>query len=243
MSKRFVGKPCVYCLTNPSTRTGDHVFAREFFLPDQRDNLPKVPACTQCNNAKSALEHYLTAILPFGGRHAAAAASLGMVPARLAKNLRLQRAIAGGTSNIWSEERSGILMPTMAVPFDSDRLHELFRFIIKGLMWHHWGVTMPAAEYDVKVLSLTRAGEEFFALLSSMRSKKTVREDIGDGTFVYRGMQGVDCPEFSLWECIAYGGARLTGDPAAPNEGASRIGAITARRSFLESKAARGIFG
>ena len=66
MSKRFRDKPCVYCLTNPSTTTGDHVFAREFFPEAARANLPKVPACESCNNEKSHLEHYLTAVLPFG---------------------------------------------------------------------------------------------------------------------------------------------------------------------------------
>src|ERR1700730_16827139 len=41
MSKRFRDKPCAYCLTNPSTATGDHVFAREFFPEAARANLPK----------------------------------------------------------------------------------------------------------------------------------------------------------------------------------------------------------
>ncbi len=63
MSKRFRDKPCDYCLTNPSTATGDHVFAREFFPEAARANLPKVPACESCNNEKSRLEHYLTAVL------------------------------------------------------------------------------------------------------------------------------------------------------------------------------------
>jgi len=69
MSKRFKNKLCVYCLKNPSTPTGDHIFAREFFMQDRRANLPKVPACKHCNNEKSQLEHYLTAVLPFCGRH------------------------------------------------------------------------------------------------------------------------------------------------------------------------------
>ena len=68
-SKKFAGELCVYCNSSPAV-VPDHVFAREFFLVNQRDKLPQVPACDKCNNEKSHLEHYLTALLPFGGSHA-----------------------------------------------------------------------------------------------------------------------------------------------------------------------------
>jgi hypothetical protein len=35
-----------------------------------RSQIPQVPACIRCNRDKSDLEHYLTAVLLFGGRHA-----------------------------------------------------------------------------------------------------------------------------------------------------------------------------
>jgi hypothetical protein len=80
MSKKYKGKVCVYCGKEPST-TGDHVFAREFFLVKHRDGLPQVPSCDKCNGEKSALEHYLTAVLPFGARHRNASQALQtMVP-------------------------------------------------------------------------------------------------------------------------------------------------------------------
>jgi|SRR6516165_636442 hypothetical protein len=89
--KQFAGQLCVYCNSNPAV-VPDHVFAREFFLVNQRDNLPQVPACDKCNNEKSRLEHHLTALLPFGGSHADALTNLEtMVPKRLAKNARLHR--------------------------------------------------------------------------------------------------------------------------------------------------------
>jgi hypothetical protein len=67
MSKKYINKPCAYCVGNLSSEA-DHVFARGFFLPDDRDNLPKVPTCRECNKKKSELEHYLTTVLPFGAR-------------------------------------------------------------------------------------------------------------------------------------------------------------------------------
>jgi hypothetical protein len=84
VSQRFRGKLCIYCLSNTSTSTGDHVFARAFFPESERADLPKVSACERCNSEKSKLERYLTAVPPFGGRRADALANLqGLAPPRL----------------------------------------------------------------------------------------------------------------------------------------------------------------
>src|ERR1700693_690251 len=111
MSKRFKGKTCVYCGAAPSTTTGDHVFAREFFINARRGNLPKVPACEACNHEKSKLEHYLTAVLPFGGRHTDSAQNLStLVEPRLAKNAKLHSALS-----------AGLLVPVSTLPIDGDK--------------------------------------------------------------------------------------------------------------------------
>ena len=39
------------------------------FARDRRAKFPKLPAYETCNNAKSKLEHYLIAVLPFGGQY------------------------------------------------------------------------------------------------------------------------------------------------------------------------------
>jgi hypothetical protein len=44
MSKKFKGKTCAYCGEREAI-TGDHVFAREFFLPSDRADLPQAPIC------------------------------------------------------------------------------------------------------------------------------------------------------------------------------------------------------
>ena len=105
MSKRYKNQTCTYCVTPNSSEDGDHVVSREFFLPEHRANLPKVPACKECNNRKSRLEHYLTAVMPFGARHSDAGATLEkLVPRRLAKNAKLSRELArnweGGASSV-----------------------------------------------------------------------------------------------------------------------------------------------
>jgi hypothetical protein len=134
MGKGFKGKTCVYCAAALAA-TMDHVFAREFFIMDRRANLSKVPACQACNSAKSGLEHYLTAVLPFGGRHADGAAHLsGMVPGRLARNQKLARRISAELS-IVVPDRDTL---AMTVPIDPEKIAELFALIAKGLLWHHW---------------------------------------------------------------------------------------------------------
>src|ERR1700722_9395653 len=101
MSKKFKKKTCVYCCGKGISTTGDHVFAREFFLKSRRATLPQVPACAPCNKEKSELEHYLTAVLPFGGRHDDASINLEtMVPPRLAKNAKLHRGLGQRSSSI-----------------------------------------------------------------------------------------------------------------------------------------------
>lgn len=242
MSKRFKEKPCVYCQKNRSTRTGDHVFAREFFMPDKRGNLPKVPACEQCNNEKSRLEHYLTAVLPFGGRHADASAALaGMVPDRLAKNARLHRELAEGSERALVRENEEPALATLAIPFDGQILERLFAFIVRGLVYFHWGVTL-GEQHGVRLMVLTGAGEEAFAPFFDMGARQQVVGDLGDGTFRYIGQQG-DYPERTIWGFDVYGGLTMAGDPDAPQETARGIAAITATQEFLSRKAICDLWG
>jgi hypothetical protein len=47
-------------------------------------------------------------------------------------------------------EPSGLLVSTMALPLDGERLEELVGLILRGLMFHHWGVVLgPDKNVDV----------------------------------------------------------------------------------------------
>ncbi len=242
MSKKFKNKPCAYCLTNLSTNTGDHVFAREFFMEDRRDNLPKVPSCERCNNEKSRLEHYLTAVLPFGGRHPDASVNLqDMVPDRLAKNARLHRELAQGSERPPIEETEDQALPTLTLPFDGRILERLFHFIVKGLAFYHWGVQL-GDQHGVRVITVTPAGQDAFALFLNMNARERVNVDLGGGTFHYEGVQG-DYPELTVWRFSIYGGLIMAGDPKAPAEIATGVGAMTATKEFLGRPAVVAVFG
>ena len=209
MSKRFKGKTCVYCTIEGIADTGDHVFAREFLPVEQRSNISQVPACNPCNGEKAALEHYLTAVLPFGGRHADAMENLETaVPPRLAKNQKLHRSLAKDQSRVWTREKSGLLVPSLTVPIDSNKLERLISFITRGLMWHHWNVVL-GPDCFVDVHSLTGHCERVFHSFNKMQVKDRVANDIGAGAFVYKGIQGVDNPAVSIWELSIYGGMKM----------------------------------
>lgn len=230
-SKRFKGKLCTYCSVRLAV-TGDHVFAREFFLPEARASLPQVPTCDRCNNNKSKLEHYLTALLPFGGRHAHALENLAsQVPGRLAKNQRLARELNSGRGRIWHIE-GDILQPTMTVPIDPQRTCELFAQIGRGLAQYHWG-TYLQPDQKSEALFLSNFGREFFARLFTMNARNKVQQDLGNATVSYSGVQAIDNPQLTLWRVHFYGGIVLSGDPQAPSTVSTEIAVVTGPKRIV----------
>jgi hypothetical protein len=207
MSKQYKNKTCAYCGRPDASSTGDHVFARALVEERLRGEIPVVPACDGCNNAKAALEHYAASLLPFGGRHSGALARLTEdVPRRLAKNQRLHRDLALGQSSVLSNE-GGIFIPAMTLPLDGARIQDLVGFTVRGLMFHHWGIALDS-DNMVLVHNLTPHGEEVFAHWLRLNARARVTGDIGEGALVYRGAQGVDNPCVSFWEISLYGGLK-----------------------------------
>jgi hypothetical protein len=196
MTKKFKGQCCVYCAERDAV-TGDHIFAREFFLPTERANLPQAPVCAECNNEKSKLEHYLTAVLPFGGRHSSAAQNLAsMVPKRLRKNAKLHRELAAGQKTE-TASKEGDAPGTLTVPIDGDRVEQLFAMIARGLIWYHWKVYL-SDDCDIKSMTVTRFGEQYFdQLIFSRNPKDRVKVNLGQGTFEYEGVLGKDNSELT----------------------------------------------
>lgn len=225
-SKKHKGMICVYCGVNRS-ETADHVFAKEFFVLSQRANLPQVPSCRDCNCEKSKLEHYLTAILPFGGRHPDALENLQtLVPPRLQKNARLGRELNTQTIRQWSLE-SGILQPVMGIPFDSARLNGLFCYVTRGLMWHHFRQRL-AVDDTVSVWTLSDAGKRLFEReFFSKPAADRVQLSLGNNTIRYEGLQAVDAPQGSIWRFEIYGALRVSTGPNDITGTSCQIGAIS----------------
>jgi hypothetical protein len=236
MSKKFKGKLCAYCAEREAV-TGDHIFAREFFLPSARADLPQAPICQECNTEKSKLEHYLTTVLPFGGQHSVAVENLAtMVPKRLRRNAKLHRELAGGHKSTATQTASGESGHTMTLPFDGSRLEQLFTLIVKGLIWLHWKVYLGPS-YVVQAHSVTKAGEKLAdELLFKLNARNRVRENVGDGAFVYEGAQGVDDDGITAWRFSIYGGLVSCEDPGKPETMGSQIIVMTGPKAAFVPK-------
>jgi hypothetical protein len=208
------------------------VFAKKFFLESQRQNLPQVPACATCNSLKSKLENELMIVLPFGGRHADASENLARLAARrVAKNRRMQRALASGSSKVWVRER-GLYQRTTAVPLDWSKVERLFALIAKSLAWHHWKVLI-GTDCFANAHALHGAAKIEFAKMMVQRAAARVNLDLGRGTFLYQGAQGVDNPCVTVWVFSIYGGLRASG-PQSLIAGDMNIGAITGPKRVLQ---------
>jgi hypothetical protein len=237
VSKKFRGKRCAYCGDAQST-TEDHIFAREFFLPEDRGNLPKAPACASCNNEKSKLEQYFTSILPFSGRHDQAVVNLQTrVPPRLQRNRKLHEELATTLRRGWLRENAGLFLPGITFAIDGERLEELVSFIVRGLMWHHWRTYLSQQDLVV-VMFLTGAGAAGFEkYVFTLETARRVSNELGRGTVRYEGAQATDPPELTIWRLSMYGGLLLAGeqnDPATPAETSSQWAAITGPLSARE---------
>ena len=232
VSKKYKGKPCAYCGVTPSD-TRDHVFAREFFLPPDRNGLPQVPACRACNGHKSTLEHYAATVLPFGGRHQAALANLKtMVPKRLDRNRPLSDRIRDGMHRILVRQPSGLVVPAGAVPVEFEQIEGLFGLIARGLLCYHFGAVF--GEHDVvTVYPLNSENEQFFDenFFAPVRGRELTRR-LGHDTVAYQGIQTSDCPQGSVWRIRFYGGLQLASSAPGNDALASTIGVITGSASM-----------
>lgn len=237
-SKKFKNKTCVYCGKENASSTGDHVFAREFFLEGQRANLPQVPACQSCNNKKSELEHYLTTVLPFGGQHADSGENLSlMVPKRLNKNRPLHEKLRFEMKRGWFETASGLVIESTVIPIDFRRLEMLLIYIVRGLCWEHLCVQLMNDDF-VKVLALTKVGEKYFDdHFFKAKVKNRIEKTLGNGTIYYEGVQDIDNPKVTAWRIKWYGGIQFAGDNNYPNMRTSIFGAVTANKHDIKDMA------
>ncbi|AOK05987.1 hypothetical protein WK25_15545 (plasmid) [Burkholderia latens] len=190
--------------------TADHVIAREFFLMAGRDNLPKVPACQECNTVKSRLEHYVLSVLLMGSVHDDAIEALAtQLGPRLAKNDALSRALLIGQRDRFIRQPDGNWSTGMSVPFDGEKLAILCCYIALGLAWHHWHLQIaPLAVASANMF--TGTGQATFEdLLARCEAGGRVEHTIGNGVFEYRGVYLRTNPRITLWQMRFFGGVEL----------------------------------
>jgi hypothetical protein len=216
MSKKYRGKTCVYCGVPDISETRDHVLAREFALIERRRDLPIVPACKTCNNAKSQLENYLTVVLPFGARHGDARKNLSMmVPKRLAGNRHLHAELAKGSAPDWIPTPSGRWQFASAIHVDTGRLETWLRYLTLGLMWHHWEIVAAGRVSIEIILPRYDVTSELAKLFTARAVRRVATTSIGGGALTYEGTLGDGVSINAAWRFSIYDGLELAGaDPS-----------------------------
>jgi hypothetical protein len=94
----------------------------------------------------------------------------------------------------------------------------------------------------VWVAALTTCGAgsppvAFFQRYAEMNANARLNGDIGEGDLVYRGTQGTDNPQVSVWEISICGGARMTA--ADGRDATSKFGVMTGPQALKDKAAAR----
>jgi len=219
MGKGFHNKTCVYCGIEHASSTADHVIARQFFFEAYRYNLPKVPACSSCNNLKSKLEQYVLTVLPFGADNSGASEYVnGPVKRRLLKNQRLHRTLAAGLRMKMVKTGSDPWQEVGSLPFDTAQFLQLGVLIARGLAWHHWKTIFPA-NVTVKAGLFNAKGREFFEQMWRHPDwQQREEKHLGADVVSYRGASSTAFPYLTFWEISFFGGVELDGDPKQPGE-------------------------
>lgn len=210
MSKKYKQKSCAYCFAGVS-QTADHVFPRELLPVHLRTDIPKVPACGSCNTKKAALEHYITAILPFGGWHPSARKILeDRVSKRLDRNAPLHRSLQVGVTDTWIVDR-GALKRTIAVPFDFQKFKAWLELVVSGPSLYHFNFVLPI-NVSIDVFATTVYGDSFLGSFLKTKTNQIVNYSISDGMIRYAGSHSEDNQWVQLWCFSFYGGLITTED-------------------------------
>lgn len=220
-SKRYKNKACPYCGQQGVSSTADHVLCRKFFAVEDRANLPIVPACEPCNNAKSELELYACTVMPFAATHPAASEVLtNDVVGRLMNNQKLRRILSASFEYKYFYSAEHGWQIGAALDYDNEKITNLFTYIVKGLAFHYWGLVFDD-EHTVGAAHFAQGGEQIFErMLQSQGVADRQTGNWGNGVFKFEGVRAAGHPTFTVWRMNLLGaevsggqrakGARLT---------------------------------
>jgi hypothetical protein len=145
-----------------------------------------------------------------------------LVPKRLEKNSKLHRELKVG----YLGDR---------IPLRDGQIEPLFGFIAKGLLWHHWGITLSADDCTAAIVVRDDGAGFLDHIFTKMPPRDRVTANLGDGTLIYEGIQAKDYSQFTLWRFLVYGGLSFGESSRDPNRKHCIIFAVTGPRALLAS--------
>lgn len=114
----------------------------------------------------------------------------------------------------------------MALPVDGLKILELYRFIVKGFIWHHWKIVLSESD-EVHTMGLSEVGETYFNKLLCTNAGAKVEGKLGDDTFKYIGSQAKDSPGATIWMFTMYNGIKFIDNSFEEPKYSTKIGALT----------------
>lgn len=232
-SKKYKDKLCAYCRLRQST-TADHVFSREFFQVNERNLLPKVPSCEQCNNEKSKLEHYLTTILPFGATHSNAGQALTIdVKKRLNNNQKLFNELRTSMKDKYLKTSPDGYEKRLTFELDYKYLNKLVSFIGRGLLLHHFDKYLPIDCSD-RVFTPSPLGMEYVSNMFNLSTMHRVDVVLGNKTIRYKGVMSEKDEGVSIWAIQLLGGITVSDEDSKHVFNNSFVAMFTGSNDFLD---------
>lgn len=189
---------CAYCGKNPAeVPDGDHVIARGFFAEAKRNNTVvyiRVPVCKQCNGKKGAIEqdimtYFATSIKAEHEDAASLFAPGGTFERSFKGGHRPWSSFLQNAKQVWVfYNEAGLWMPSLQVSVDPAKVQEYLEFVIRGLFFYHFKVTLP--DYCGIYVSQSRSEDWHRTFQASVQMAGVNADtdgpfDVGDGVFRY----------------------------------------------------------
>lgn len=166
-SRKLKGKKCVYCVSRPAT-TWDHIFARSFFPKNDgfRNNIPQIPACSECNTRKSEWENIIGVMYQFAGDSLASKAiSLsGKIERDLEVNKKLATDMRDGLFSREVKSPSGIYYRQSGFRLSDDNLRtiSLWNSALAKAFYYIWKNETARVEWSYIVMNPSAYGMHEF---------------------------------------------------------------------------------
>jgi hypothetical protein len=191
---------CVYCgISGPLTK--DHVPPKCLFPRPRPTDLITVPACETCNGSFSTDDEYFRiAMVAPATEHTDGARVWQEVRRRIRKQPKLRQTLVQSITPIEVRTKAGLYLgTTKALSLSTPRIHAVLHRIIRGLLWHHYGVLLPVSTAAFE----TRHNPDVTPILPMLQAD-TVRSGVGGEVFRYRHGLTRESLMVSLWWTCFY---------------------------------------
>jgi len=214
-----LGKTCVLCGKQPSTRKGDHQPPDCLYPPPRPQNvrLNSVPACATCNREGSYHDEEFKLMLGVmvGERRDDSPQVVESIQKTLTKNRRLVKHLALNSKRAYVNRGHGVLEPVVRVDFDGKAYHNVISRIVRGLHWRETG-TILSPNSTIVVRQFWQLNVVFSHSVQALMNMIPAK-NLNSGTFSYKCLYGTE--ETSLWVMQFFGADQAFASVASPQSG------------------------